>query len=497
MNFYQKIIPKDNTLPFLFYDPTLSYFQQKSEKFVLKIPEKIKLKPEKDHYDEILIIRYGGFGDFLFLSPFLPEIKKKYQTRINILTWEKSLPGLYHNPYVDCVLTCKDNFEFTEFMKNPDNFQGFDQVWDITSCIGGSVESEFRNVYQIFANIFGLEWKGNEKPDVYITEQEKEKAEKVLTGYGVDIGRGFVVFHPEGSTEYKSLTNEEQILKICKRLAENYQVVIIGKNFTLINYLFPDIDNVFSFVGQLSFRTSLAILKSNVLCFLGVDSVFLHFSAGLGLKILGLYGSLDPYVYTKTYDDCWVLKADYPCSPCFMQGKRLGCQSECMETIETDKIITAIDEIIRTGKTDKAEKSTSLVSLPDDYLASQSCPVCKGDSVNFARKGQKIWKQCKDCKTLFTYPLSLDVSKTLKDSIENCNGNGLKLACSDFANRDIIQPTRNGRYSFVHIRNPENECILSRDGLIRMLAGLSLGQKFGKFYVETNSSEMSMTLKFS
>jgi len=494
--FYQEIKSKNPFLPFLFYDPTLSCFQQKTERFTLKIPEKIKLKPEKDQYREILIIRYGGFGDLLFLTPFLPEIKKKYGCKVNILTWEKSLPGLYYNPHVDCVLTCQDNFEFTEFMRNPDNFEGFDQVYDITSCIGGSVESEYKNVYQIFAEIFGLEWKGNERPDIYITEQEKEQAEKILTEAGVDIDRGFIVLHPEGSTEYKSLTSEEQIMSICEELAKNYQVVVIGKNFTLLNYMLDGMDNVFSFIGKLPFRTTLGILKSNVLCFLGVDSVFLHCSAGLGLKILGLYGSLDPYVYTKTYGNCWILKADYPCSPCFMQGKRVGCESECMESIGVEKIVKSIEEIIRKGNTRYAQRSIDLESLSSSYLSSQPCPVCGGEGINFARKGKKIWKQCKSCKTLFAYPLTIDIYRVFEESVKSCNGNGLKLACSDFANRDIIQPVRNGRYSFVHIRNPENECILSRKGVIWLAKKLSLGQEFGKFLIKVNPDEMSMTINF-
>ena len=175
MNFYQEIKPKNSALPFLFYDPTLSCFQQKTERFILKTPQKICLNPKKERYKEILIIRYGGFGDFLFLTAFLSKIRDKYRCKINVLTWEKSLQGLYYNPYVDCVLTCEDSFEFTEFMKNPDNFNGFDQIYDITSCIGGSVESEYKNVYQIFSEV----WSGMEmKSRMFISASKKDKKRK-------------------------------------------------------------------------------------------------------------------------------------------------------------------------------------------------------------------------------------------------------------------------------------------------------------------------------
>jgi ADP-heptose:LPS heptosyltransferase len=460
MNF-QKTISKDQNLPFFFYDPTCSAFQNKIERFALKRPVYTTLKPLKNRYKNILILRYGGFGDLLFLTPYLSRIKEiSPGTEINIFTHEKSVFITYHNSDIDCLITCNDYWEFTDFIKDKNNFSGFEQVYDLTASIGGSIESEYKNVYEIIAEHLGLKFISDAVPKVIVAKKEQEEAEKKLKEAGVDTNKPFVVIHPEGTTEYK-FYNPDELIKLCDSLSKSYQVIVLGKFSTLLSFVLDTIDNCHSLIDRTSFRTALAILTHPSLkLFIGIDSVFLHCAVAFGKKVLGLYGSLDPYVYTKTYKNCWVLKSDYSCSPCFKQGTRKGCETECMKILSAEMVERNAVSLLNDTKPENAVYSQDLKPINPYFISSFLCPICGGKSLNFARKANSIWKQCQNCLTLFKIPFNINIKKVFSDSLKSLNGESLQIGCADFADIDIIQPIRTGRYSFVHINNNENKCVL-------------------------------------
>jgi len=339
VNIQQNRTPIQDVL--FIYDPTCSLNYQGRSTHVARVPEKITIKPEKDRYENVLIVRYAGFGDLLILTPALKGLKEKYPgVKITILTSYLTSEILYNNLYVDNIINCILP-EFTSLMRNRILENAYDQIWDLTGSIGGSVRAEYENVYDITCQLLDVK-PSSMKPIVVMADEEINIARQVLINEGISEDNKIIVIHCEASSGYRRWPVEYVRELSIKLVKEGFKVVLIGKLSREFN--FETIEGVTSLVDKLPVRISMALLKlPQIKLLVAPDSIFTHCSNSFDLKTVGLYGAVNPYSYQKYHKNLWVIEGNNcPLIPCGNHGKAWYCEAECMQSITPDKVLNEI-----------------------------------------------------------------------------------------------------------------------------------------------------------
>ena len=81
--------------------------------------------------------------------------------------------------------------------------------------------------------------------------------------------------------------------------------------------------------------------------FVGNDSGMMNLAVALGVPTVGILGPTDPR-HTGPYGSRHrIVRLDLPCSPCFDQGRSLGCpHRRCLADLKPDRVWTAIQELL-------------------------------------------------------------------------------------------------------------------------------------------------------
>lgn len=91
--------------------------------------------------------------------------------------------------------------------------------------------------------------------------------------------------------------------------------------------------------------TVLALVLSRAELLIGMDSGPTHLAASLGVKTIAIFGPTDPSIWAPPQPWARAVKSNYSCAPCPEQ-KRLNCpQSLCLENIDPQTIIAAVEHL--------------------------------------------------------------------------------------------------------------------------------------------------------
>ena len=113
------------------------------------------------------------------------------------------------------------------------------------------------------------------------------------------------------------------------------------------------IPNTVSYVDKLTLEENSALIK-NVDMLISGDSGPLHIAAALGVKAIGLFGSMPISRFRPCGKNCSVVLSPMKCAPCdhirckYLRGSK-DLYSPCMKLIETDDIMLEIDKLFDSG----------------------------------------------------------------------------------------------------------------------------------------------------
>jgi lipopolysaccharide heptosyltransferase II len=193
--------------------------------------------------------------------------------------------------------------------------------------------------------------KGEHSLSLWITKKDREYAENLLENCGIDyVGNGdlVVIVHP-GAKWYGRWWMPEGYAQIADRLIYEYEAkVILSGNSTDIE-ITQHIANLMKHrpvitAGKTSLRQFLALLeKSNL--FIGVDSGPMHMAAGMGIKIVALFGPARPEAVGPWGNGHIVItkQDDFPCSPCAQTICKMPNNS-CMHAITVEDVWEAVEQ---------------------------------------------------------------------------------------------------------------------------------------------------------
>ncbi len=319
--------------------------------------------------NKILIIRAGAIGDVVHTSNLFRSIKQAYpQVSIHYMTSELIKPLLIEDLDIEKVLTINPKFKlfssYTKELANTLKNEKYDLVinlqpsFKIKSLIflaGIKKQVVYRKSFGMHAvkNFWATgtkafpEMQEIDKLKLYLPKTAIECAKEKVK----DIKRPIIVINAGGvlSKRQGRTYPVEKWIELGNKIQEKYNGTIIlngAKEDKDILAPLNTIKNTIDYIGELSLINSCAVIGEADLMISG-DSGPLHIATALGVKSIGLYGSM-PAKRTGCYSCGVDVVSKKDCVPCnrrkckYLKGTS-KVYTPCMEEISVDDILEKIE----------------------------------------------------------------------------------------------------------------------------------------------------------
>lgn len=185
---------------------------------------------------------------------------------------------------------------------------------------------------------------------------EVERARQVLDDHGISSDSRLVVIHPGAGADIK-LWTPEGFGSLVRHLVDSRGAKVAITGSTGEKPLAKEIAalsgrDVADLAGLLTVGELAAVLAAAGLA-IGVDNGPMHLAAAVGTPTVRLFGPTDPSLYGPR--GCAgrhaIVRAGLPCVPCRDLSRRNpeGRGGECMEAIQVDEVIAAVDRLLGEG----------------------------------------------------------------------------------------------------------------------------------------------------
>ncbi len=318
---------------------------------------------------KILIIRTGAIGDVVHTTALFRAIKKSYpQIEIHYMTSELIKPLLIEDTDIEKVLTINPKFKmFSSYTKEIANIlkqENYDAAINLQPSLkiryliylaGIKKQTSYKKDFKIHAVTnfwktglkFFPEIKEEKELKLYLPkdaiEYAKEKT-KDLKRPLITINAGGVMSKRQGRTY-----PVKKWVELGNKLQEKYNGTII-LNGTIedkeILSSLNTIKNSINYIGKLSLINSCAVIGESDIMLSG-DSGPLHIATALGVKSIGLYGSMNEK-RTGCYSSGINIVSKKSCVPCNRRKckylkKSKEIYAPCMEEININTIVEKIN----------------------------------------------------------------------------------------------------------------------------------------------------------
>lgn len=254
----------------------------------------------------ILIIRAGGFGDLVNLTPVLREIKRRWPNAIIAVSSMANYGSALENlNFVDKTI---------KYPVLVEDAQKYDAWIFYEKAIEKNPLAEELHMTDVFASIAGLkgkDWTENKKPSYNVTGSEANWAE-VQFPRKPGLRRLVVQVGASADCRVYPIWNLEQIVN--KLAQEDWEVFLMEKPGSLNVQSTERIKNL-SGMG-LTFRQSAAALATGD-CFLGADSAYAHVAGALDIPAVALFGPFPWKLRTAYSPSIHAIQGTAKCAPCF------------------------------------------------------------------------------------------------------------------------------------------------------------------------------------
>lgn len=318
---------------------------------------------------KILIIRAGAIGDVVHTSNLFRSIKQAYpQVSIHYLTSELIKPLLIEDPDINKVYTINPKFKlfssYTKELANTLKNEKYDLVINLQpsfkiKCLIFLARIKKQLVYKKSFKMHAVtnfwhtglkafpEMKELEALKLYLPKANIENAKEKLKDFKkpvIIVNAGGVLSKRQGRTY-----PVDKWVELGNALQKKYNGTIIlngAKEDKEILTPLNEIKNSVNYIGELSLIDACAVIEQADLMISG-DSGPLHIATALGVKSVGLYGSM-PAKRTGCYSCGVNIVSSMECVPCnrrkckFLK-KTKKVYTPCMENISIDEILDKIE----------------------------------------------------------------------------------------------------------------------------------------------------------
>lgn len=329
---------------------------------------------KKKIFKKVLIIRTGAIGDvihttntFRAIKDAHPEVEIHYLTSINksMLEYDKNITKVWVIESAKFKAFSKYTLEYAKRLKA----EKFDAVINLQPSFKTRLLVELAKIkthfnYRKKSKLHAVQnyWETAKKafPDIkeysdlkmYLNPELSIKMKEELSQYKrplVVLNAGHVFAKRQGRT-YPI----EKWIELGNRIQEKYDGTILITGVKVDEEILKPLEqikNSVSYVSKLSLDENSALIQNSDILISG-DSGPLHIASALGIKAVGLFGSMPIARTGPCGANCSVVVSPMECAPCnHIKCKYLKGTSElyspCMKIIKIDDIMVEVDKQLR------------------------------------------------------------------------------------------------------------------------------------------------------
>jgi len=311
----------------------------------------------------LLLVRNGGFGDLLFLTPLLRYLDESYKHAGLAVACGRRYHGVFlRNPHVRRMFTYPVRLK---------DFVSF----DYQLCYEGTLEESKDaglHAVDLMARHAGLADVGDRRLVYDVEPSLARKAKNILRNeLKVKPGDATVGLHLRASSPIRTYPLESSLVVAATLGAAGARVFLLGAEGdwakTVGRKLSPSLEfkNVDNLCGRFRTMDRTVAFLSRLELLIGPDSALVHFAGALDVPTVALYGPFPGAVRTKYYPRCITLEGRYAvtaylqeCAPCFKHGP-LPCPkakddraSPCLRNVEPEAVVrAALGMLVLKGRT--------------------------------------------------------------------------------------------------------------------------------------------------
>ncbi|OAG27680.1 putative lipopolysaccharide heptosyltransferase III [Thermodesulfatator autotrophicus] len=361
---------------------------------------------------KILAIKFKQIGDVLLLEPSLRFIKETFpKAELTVLVNDFTAPVLRHAPYIDHLIAYDRSLKKLSLVRRIKGEWQFIKTWyknkfDLVISYSAGDRSTFYSLLAKGKYKVGLktnkDWKNrifdsyyqipdthtvlqdlwltnkafrlndifnsNIKPNLYLTDEIKEKSFSILEGQGISKKDKVVCLHPVANWFLKCWRPDFNAKIIDFFLKEGIRVIITSgkqkREVDFVNEILTHVSNskgLINLSGKISLELLGGILFHSDL-FFGIDTAPMHMAAALDKPVIALFGPTGKHnwgpwenglshtdwssPYKKRGTQKWgkhlVIQMDWDCIPC--GGKKVLCKCDlknprCLTSLSPEKVI--------------------------------------------------------------------------------------------------------------------------------------------------------------
>ena len=255
----------------------------------------------------LILTRYGGGGDHLFMTAVVAELKRRYPTaRITVggakpwrEVWRGS--GLIEN-YLTYPVPIVEIEKRDYYLTYEGTLEGRQELEKVE-------EPRRENVYDIFFDLAGLgdAPESARVPVLKTTPAGNAFAKRVLKGRR----RPVIAYQWAASVPHRTYPYSLSF-RLLAELVKLGDVFLLGKNLPRPEFVprgafglnTPRLEFAFGFLAQADLLVA-------------PDSMFVHAAAALGVPTVALYGPIAAAARVRTYPKCIPVEGAAKCAPCF------------------------------------------------------------------------------------------------------------------------------------------------------------------------------------
>jgi len=332
----------------------------------------------------ILVIKLKQPGDVLLSVPVLAALKEAWpQSRVTYLVPRGTEEMVADHPLLDGLLTVnrgKDSWGQTWRFLQELRRGRFDVVLELSGGDRGAfyallsgapqrlsfprsqkwqdlfftrlLPRPHRRLHAVIQNLEMLRGLGinsvNPRLEFFWSWEVETRVQDLVRSLNLVPG-GFAVIHPGAGWRFKCWTPSGYA-----RLIEHFQderglpVVLTGSNAVMEQEIVAAILREsraapVSLVGKLSLKELGAVI-SRTRFFFGVDSAPMHLAAAVGTRTAALFGPTGDYNWAPWGPGHLVVKKDWDCVPCGLDGCEGTKISRCLEEITPEEVLDRMEE---------------------------------------------------------------------------------------------------------------------------------------------------------
>jgi heptosyltransferase-3 len=182
--------------------------------------------------------------------------------------------------------------------------------------------------------------------------EAEARVEQLLAQAGL-APRGFIQFHPTSRWLFKAWTEARNAELLRRLVRDGHRIVVTGapdaREKAIVGRILAEAGvAVTDLSGALTLR-EMAALSARARLFFGVDSAPMHIAAAMGTPVVVLFGPSGEHEWGPWRVAHRIVTSTHPCRPCGNDGCGGGKVSECLTTLEVERVHSAVNELLTTA----------------------------------------------------------------------------------------------------------------------------------------------------